>query len=238
MTVPRIGRANRAKSARGHDDGNVKPGPVRRTAVAGDEIELVVLALASGELIGIDTVSGSFVRAADPGGPPLATFDVVRAELRAAEAFLSPHAPEAVELAPSPIEAVAQLPARRAERYLRPLVDPPGEQLLGFAGSATPFWALKGERPSLALVRPTEGPAIRAADGMWRCRFGWRGRDHDLPLFDSRLLAILAAEPERGAGPDGLTRSLGFAPELVVVALSAPFEGRCYKVAAGFLPRP
>ena len=209
----------------------------RRSVSPGQELELLVLALAGGEILGIDLGSGAFARVPDPGGAPLRPFDVVVARVADGEPLWSPHAPELVETTGEPIEAVARVPAKRAERWLRPLLDPRPADLLGFRGPSVPFWTLRGERPSMALLQPSAGPVVRPAPSGYRCRFSWRGVEHDLPLFDSRLLGLLE---ERGAwrcSGEALAHLLGYRPQRVLVSLSPPFHGHCYKVAAGLLPR-
>ena len=209
----------------------------QRTVTAGDTLELLVLAMSGGELMGIDCASGSFVRVADPGGPPLRPYDVVSLAVAGAEASeWSPYAPELVETSSPAADIVGRVPPRRAERWVRALVDPPGSELLGFRGPAVPFWTLRGERPSMAHVRPST-MAVHPTSAGYRCRFEWRDVAYDLPLFDARLLALL---DERGAwrcSGAALTHLLGYRPERLLVALSAPFRGHCYKVAAGLLPK-
>jgi hypothetical protein len=53
-----------------------------------------------------------------------------------------------------------------------------------------------------------------------------------LPLADRGAAAAL----DRG-GPAHLSRALGFHPRRLLVALSPPVNGYCYKVVAGLLPR-
>lgn len=209
----------------------------RRTGAPGAVLDLCVLAAGSPELVGVDCASGAFVRCPGAAGP-WAPFDVVRVPLAAGEPWWSPHAPEAVEPGDGGVRRVGRLPARQAERLLRPLLDPPGEHLLGFPGPAVPFWTLDGNRPSLALVTPDAGPVLRpAGPGRrgYRCLFRWRGRDHDLPLADVRLARLLDDGRWRAAGT-ALASLLGFRPGRVVVGLSPPRRGYCYKVAFGLLP--
>lgn len=210
--------------------------PTRRTATAGDELALLVLALAGGELIGVDLASGAFVRAHDPGGPPLRPLDVVHAELAEGDALWSPHAPEWVDLTRRPVEPVGRVPLKRAERWLRPLVSRRGDHLLGFPGPSTPFWTLRGDRPSLAVVEPRDTLHIRPTPSGYRCTFAWQGKPHDLPLFDGRLLALLEHGGAWRSAGEALAHTLGYRPRRVLVALSAPYQGHCYKVAAGLLP--
>ena len=205
----------------------------RRSVSPGEELELLVLAVAGGEILGVDLRSGAFARLPDPGGAPLRPYDVVVARLADDEPLWSPHAPELVETTGEPIESVGRLPVKRGERWLRPLLDPRSPEPLGFRGPSVPFWTLRGERPSMALLQPTAGPVVHPAANGYRCRFTWRGVEHDLPLFDSRLLGLLE---ERCSGA-ALAHLLGYRPQRVLVSLSPPFHGHCYKVAAGLLPR-
>jgi len=210
----------------------------RRTAVAGDRIELLILADTVDELIGVDLESGAIVRAAaPPDTPALHPFDVVGAELAHAEPGWTPHAPEAVELADTPRRA-GRLTGRRAGRYLRPFLHARNPHLLGFVGPAAPFWTLQGDRPSVAVVQPTAGPAVLATHRGYRCQFSWRGVDQDLPLADARLAASLERSGRLGFTGDALTRILGSRPSRLVVALAPPQGGYCYKVVAGLLPKP
>ena len=203
----------------------------QRTVTAGDTLELLVLALSGNELLGVDLSS-------DPGGPALRPYDVVSLSVAGGEPSVwSPHAPELVETTSASAEPVERVPPKRAERWVRALVDPPGADLLGFRGPAVPFWTLRGERPSMALVRPTAGVAVRPSAAGWRCGFEWRGVAYDLPLFDARLLALLDERGAWRATGAALAHLLGYRPERVLVALSAPFRGHCYKVAAGLLPK-
>src|SRR5207253_5106232 len=126
----------------------------RRTAVAGDHIDLLILADTVDELIGVDLETGAVVRAqAPPGTPVLRPYDVVRTEVALDEPGWTPHAPEAVELAGAP-KRIGRLAGRRAGRYLRPFLHPRNPHLLGFVGPAAPFWTLQGDRPSVAVVQP------------------------------------------------------------------------------------
>ena len=87
-------------------------------------------------------------------------------------------------------------------------------------------------------MQPTAGPAVLATHRGYRCQFSWRGIDHDLPLGDARLAAVLEQSGRRGFTGDALAHLLGNRPSRVVVALSAPHGGYCYKVVAGLLPKP
>ena len=190
---------------------------LRRSSGDGVELSLLVLSVSALGLAAVDLASGAVVRTGADllDGLDLRPYDVVRARLAADADPLDPTQPEAVALA-APPTTVRRLAPRRADRWLRPLLHPERAHLLGFAGPSIPFWELDGSRPSVAVV------AARAAigvgeDGDVRCRFLWRTLVHDLPVSVARGV------------------SLPRAAERVVVALTPPVGGHCYKVVAGLL---
>ena len=185
------------------------------TRIPNAEVDLLVLAGGRHQCAAVDLSTGALVHAQWPEGvPPSGPFTLVRAHLGDEQDELDPTRPEALALAGAP-RPVGRLPGWRAERWLRPLLHPPGEHLLGFAGAATPYWTLRGDRPSVALVSPPARPVVM---GTW-CRFRWRNVVHTLPILPTAL-AFAPARPRR-----------------LLVSLSAPVEGHCYKVVAGLLPR-
>jgi len=147
--------------------------------------------------------------------------------------------PEAVSITGFP-EVVGSAPKRQARRRLRALVAPNERHLLGFAGSAAPYWEFRGMRPSLALVAPSMGPLLfrrQADDTVW-ARFGWSRSDNWLPVEDERAISRLwAAGREKLAGKD-LAAAMGFRPRYLLVALTPPRSGHCYKTIVALLPRP
>lgn len=185
----------------------------RRTSLAGAELQLLVLAGGRRWCTAIDLASGALVTGTwrDAVAVP-APFSVTRARLDDDADGHDPMRPEAVVLASAP-EAAGRMPSRRAKRLLRPLLHPPGEHLLGFAGPALPYWMLTGERPSAAVVAPPARPRVTATT----CRFWWRGLPHRLPVHPDAL----ATAPAR--------------PDHLVVALTAPRQGHCYKVVLALL---
>lgn len=191
--------------------------PPRRSGQGGAELKLLVLSVSTLGLAAVDLATGAVVRTgADRlDGLDLQPYDVVRARLAVDAEPLDPTQPEAVALA-GPPRAVRRLNPRQAERWLRPLLHPERSQLLGFAGPSIPFWALDGNRPSVAVVA---APAVigRGDDGLVRCRFLWRTLVHDLPV---------AVRPGTSFPNEA---------ERVVVALTAPVQGHCTKVVTGAL---
>ena len=208
-----------------------------RVAVAGAELRMLVLAPQPDGCVGIDLESGAFVRAIYPPheGEPLEPFDVTTAPLGPPLDPPDTVRPEAVPLARAP-ERIGSIRPRRAERYLQALRHPPHGPLLGFAGVTVPYWTLSGDRPSLALVDPSEGPLILAGPSGYECRFGWQGMVHQLPLGDRRLGAELHRLRRRRSSPRELTRILGFRPGRLLLVVAGPKDGHCTKQVAALLP--
>jgi len=198
---------------------------------------MLVLAPQPDGCVGIDLDSGAFVRALYPdlGDDALEAFDVTTAPIGAPLDPPDTVRPEAVALA-APPERIGSLRGRRAERYLQALRHPPSGPLLGFQGVSVPYWTLVGDRPSLALVEPSDGPLVVAAGDGYDCRFGWQGVTHQLPLGDRLLAADLARLRRRRSSPRELTRLLGFRPGRLLVVVAGPSGGHCTKQVAALLP--
>jgi hypothetical protein len=68
-------------------------------------------------------------------------------------------------------------------------------------------------------------------------RFGWDRDDVWLPVEDRNAARALdAARRERLSGKS-LSTALGFDPQYLLVTVSPPRDGHCYKVCAAVLPR-
>jgi hypothetical protein len=212
-----------------------------RTADDGSLLRLLVLAPDEGGCAAVDLDSGAFVRAEAPGGEVLedfAPYDVVETRLAGSEEPPDPARPEAVVLAERP-RRIGQLRGRRANRYLHALLAPQSAPLLGFPGPAAPYWTVTGAHPSLALVAPELGPAVvRRNPGVIRARFRWGGRDHSLPVACRRLRAAFLDSGRPELGGEALARRLGFRPRYLLLALTRPRLGHCYKTVAAALPPP
>jgi hypothetical protein len=196
------------------------------------ELELLVLAVDRDHCAGIDLASGALIRAwtTELVDPTVRPYDVVAGTLdEGRDRLPDPTQPEAVVLlgAPSP---VGRMVGRRAERYLRRVLHPAGQPLLGFHGPAVPFWERRNDHPSVALIDP-EGAAlvVRRGSRLW-CRLKWRDRLVQLPCLDRWVGWALA-----DSGRMWLETEKG---DRLVVALTPPVEGHCHKVVAGVLPRP
>jgi hypothetical protein len=203
----------------------------------------LVLAYGPEDIAAVELRSGAFVRLRVDGGMEeqdgLLAFDVVDATWAEDPQRDDLAQPEAVSLSGPPV-LVGSLRGRRARRLLKSLVAPPAQHLLGFAGSAAPYWEFHGMRPSVALVAPSRGPLLfrrRGDDSVW-ARFGWPGSDHWLPVEDRRALACLWASGRDRLSGRGLTGALGFRPSYLLITVSRPRQGHCYKTVAALLPRP
>jgi hypothetical protein len=213
----------------------------RRSVVAGAKLSLLVLAIEFDSCVSIDLDSGAFVRARGAGVSALKVrpYDVVSAQLALDEDPPDPASPEGVTLGGS-ARPVGRLRRRRAERYVRQLLAPPGPALLGFVGSSIPYWDLSGAGPSVALLELERGIQVVAKHDphpVW-ARFQQAEILHNLPVTDPRLLAALSDGQRPYLSGDALDRALGFFPQYLLVTLTPPLGGRCYKAVAAALPRP
>jgi hypothetical protein len=208
----------------------------QRVAEAGAQLDLLVLASEPSGSIGVDLASGAFVRARHPvtAGRVLRPFSVATGELALGDMFDAAQ-PELAELTGPPLPSDRMHP-RKADRWLRPLLHPPRPPLLGLTGNAIPYWTLEGDRPSVSLVEPEEIGVARAPGG-YVCRFIWQSTFHELFLRDRRLLAALESRQVQRCGERQVHQLLGHAPDRLLIALTAPIQGYCYKAVMGVLPR-
>ncbi len=203
----------------------------------------MVLACTIEDTTAVDLESGAVVRLRigwDEGRrPELKPFDVIDAVWADDPERDDLAQPEAVTVSGVP-PALGTCKGRRARGVLRGVVIPAGKHLLGFPGTSAPYWEFRGMRPSVAVVVPSRGPVLfrrREDDTVW-ARFGWPRSDNWLPVEDPRAITALeTARRDRLSGRD-LDNALGFRPHFLVVALSRPRDGHCYKTVAALLPRP
>lgn len=185
----------------------------RRTSPAVDDLRMLVVAGGPRWCAAIDLSTGAvhLARWSTPG-PALAPFTVVTAEPAADQSDADPCRREDLVLAGPPVPA-GRVSRRRAERWLRPLLHPEGQELLGSAAPDVAYWTLSADRPSVALVAPRPAPVVLGD----RCHFRWGHARQTLPV----LPAARRWSPPR--------------PRRVLVALSGPRDGRCHKVVAALL---
>jgi hypothetical protein len=218
------------------------PGRLRADLSGGAELSLLVLACTEEDTIAIDLASGALIRLRVPWpighDPDLAAFDIVEVALAEDPETDDLAQPEAATAAGLPVH-VGSMRSRRARRLLQALIASPDGPLLGFPGNSAPYWEFRGQRPSAALVVPSRGPQfIRRAreDSTW-VRFGWDRDDVWLPVESAGpTRALDAARRERLSGK-ALATALGFRPYYLLVSLTQPRDGHCYKVCTAVLPR-
>jgi hypothetical protein len=208
----------------------------RRVAISGAELQMLVLAADARGCVGVDLDSGAFVRASHPGHDErmAEAFDIVTGRIAGGD---PPDAsrPETVTLA-APPRVTGRLSGRRAERYLSALHHPPRGPLLGFTGRAIPYWTLNGDRPSVTLVGDIAGPQLRLAPAGYECSFTWQGARHQFVLGDRTLTAELRAVGWPRYSSRDLQTFLGYRVRRLLVVLTPPHDGYCYKLVAALLP--
>jgi hypothetical protein len=220
---------------------DIKP-RARIEVAGGTSLTVLVLACHPEDTIGVDLASGTLVRVRvdwpEDYAPDLSPFDVVETRLAEEPERDDLAQPEAVTSDGLPRQ-LGTLHGRRVRRLLHRLAAPAEEHVLGFPGASAPYWEFRGFRPSVALIEPTRRPQLirRQADGTTWVRFGWDRDDVWLPVEDRNAARALdAARRERLSGKS-LSTALGFEPQYLLVTVSPPRDGHCYKVCAAVLPR-
>ena len=210
--------------------------PCRETR-PGDVLEVLVLAVARRSCVAVDLASGAFVRINEPSSPEIALepFDVARGRAKVAFSELENEQPEYVAV-DAPLKRIGALKPRAAEKYLKPLLHPSSNPILGLLGPSAPWWELAGHQ-TVALIEPESRPMLTNDARGLRCSFQWSRQKQWLPVADARLLQRLPRTPRHPSGAAHIEDILGFRPERVVVTLTPPRGSQCHKVASGFLPR-
>jgi hypothetical protein len=201
----------------------------------------LVLACTDDDITAVELSSGTLLRLRvpwpDDHPADLTAFDVIEAALAPDPERDDLAHPEAANAA-GPPRKVGTIRGRRIRRLLQALAAPPHGPLLGFLGPSAAYWEFRGLRPSIALIVPTRGPQLirRRADESFWVRFGWQRDDVWLPMEDRRAArALELARSDRLSGKP-LAAALGYRPHYLLVALSRPREGHCYKLCTAILP--
>ena len=209
----------------------------QRTAVAGTTLQVLVLAPGRRGCVGVDLDSGAFVRVHHPdAGRPLKPF-VIGVGTVSPERVDRHEQPEAVDIAKA-LQPIGVLSGRRLQRVLDSIEHPKNRPLFGVHGTTIPSWLLDGDRSTVALVPVGSDLGVRVGPEGVHCEFSWNGTLQHLRFEDPRLLARLDWLPRNPLRGDLLRDTLGLRPANLVVALSRPRQGHCYKVVAAALPRP
>jgi len=208
----------------------------------GSTLHLLVLASTPEDTTVVDLGTRTVMRVRVPWPenhePDITAFDVVEVTLADDPERDDLAQPEATTAADLP-RHVGTLKGRRLRKLLRKMVASPDGPLLGFPGPSAPYWEFRGYRPSVALIEPTRSPQLirRHSDRSTWVRFGWDRDDVWLPVEDRHASRVLdAARRERLSGK-ALATALGFEPQYLLVTVSQPRDGHCYKVCAAVLPR-
>ncbi len=214
----------------------------RVPTAGGSTLHLLVLSSTTEDTTVVDLATRTVMRVRVPWPeghePDISTFDVVEVTLADDPERDDLARPEATTVADLP-RHVGTLRGRHLRKLLRRLVAAPDGPLLGFPGPSAPYWEFRGFRPSVALIEPTRRPQLirRQADGSTWVRFGWDRDDVWLPVEDRNAARALdAARRDRLSGKS-LTNALGFEPQYLLVTVSPPRDGHCYKVCAAVLPQ-
>jgi hypothetical protein len=207
----------------------------------GSTLHLLVLSSTPEDTTVVDLATRTVMRVRVPWPeghePDIGTFDVVEVTLAEDPERDDLAQPEATTVADLP-RHVGSLRGRQLRKLLRRMVASPEGPLLGFPGASAPYWEFRGFRPSVALIEPTRRPQLirRNSDQSTWVRFGWNLDDVWLPVEDRHAARALdAARRERLSGK-GLATALGFDPQYLLVTVSPPRDGHCYKVCAAILP--
>ena len=208
----------------------------------GEQLTMVVLAATHDDTIVVDLDSGALVRLRVPWPddyePDLEAFDIVKVDVALDPERNDPAHPEAITVSDLP-RKVGTFRGRPVRPLLAELAVPHDGSLFGFRGTSAPYWELRGDYPSVALITPNRGPQLlrrRDDDSTW-VRFGWGSEDVWMPMDGSMGRRVLdAARRERLAGKE-LATALGFRPWYLLTGLSKPRDGHCYKVVSALLPR-
>ncbi|HEY1830855.1 MAG TPA: hypothetical protein VGG38_11465 [Acidimicrobiales bacterium] len=214
----------------------------RIPTAGGSTLHMLVLSSTVEDTTGVDLTTRTVlrVRVPWPAGhePDVGTFDVVEVTLAEDPERDDLAQPEATTVTDLP-RHVGTLRGRHVRKLLRRMVANSDGHLLGFPGPSAPYWEFRGFRPSVALIEPTRRPQLirRQLDQSTWVRFGWKREDIWLPVEDRNATRALdAARRERLSGK-AMATALGFEPQYLLVTVSPPRDGHCYKVCAAILPR-
>jgi hypothetical protein len=213
----------------------------RIPTAGGSMLHLLVLSSTVEDTTVVDLATRTVMRVRVPWpqghAPDLDRFDVVEVTLADDPERDDLAQPEAITVADLP-RHVGTLRGRHLGKILRRLVARPDGPLLGFPGASAPYWEFRGFRPSVALIEPTRRPQIirRQADRSTWVRFGWDREDVWLPLEDRHAARALDATRRERLSGKSLATALGYEPQYLLVAVSPPRDGHCYKVCSAVLP--
>jgi hypothetical protein len=164
-------------------------------------------------------------------------FDVIEVGAISKPKENDPAKPEYVELMGNAKSTGKRLRKRKVHKLLKPLISKGKTPLLGFRGPSASYWTLTGFQPSLAIVIPDRGPLlIRRKDGSAWVRFGFGQFVEELMVQDKSIQAALNETVRSRFVGKQLAQFLGWKPKYLIIGLSSPVNGHCYKKVLGLLP--
>jgi hypothetical protein len=213
--------------------------PISETRVdtPGTLLHVLMLAPSRQVSIGVDLASRSFVRLFHPHptdvrtAPRFGDVAVGRVGLAAEDAHMD--SPEVVQMS-TPLQAVGKMKPRQIERLLEPLQQQPGTPLFGCEGPAIPMWALP-TTSSITLIEPQHDISLQTGSSGVTASFRWRGYTYRLPVEDRRVLARLDWLPPQPVQGRPLAELIGFFPSRLLIGLTAPQHGYCYKAVSALM---
>jgi hypothetical protein len=197
----------------------------------GTALRLMVVSTGDRHCAGIDLASGALVRAwsAYPVDSRLRPYDVVDVTVASDPDLVpDPSEPDAIVIA-GPPELSGRVKGRAAGRLIRPVLHPERAPLLGTYGATVPFWERSSDHPSITVAKPKGPVVVTFEEGRLWCHFFWGSRPQVLACDDPRLAASLRRS--------GRTFAQMRPGAHIVVALSPPVDGHCYKVVEAVVPR-
>jgi hypothetical protein len=207
----------------------------QRADVAQAQLELLVLTSGRRTSVGVDLTTGALLRTHQPVGEQLQRFDIARGDVSQWQTD-RPDQPEGIDLS-TPLTVIGQMFPRRVERFLRPLLHPTGQPILGAQGPSVPCWTLDGNRPTVAVVAPQSEVSVTVNEKGVHAHFVWNNHWMQAPLEDPAVLARLDWLPDSPLSGRRLAEAIGFRPGKLVMVFSRPKQGHCYRVVAGLLPK-
>lgn len=197
----------------------------------GATLRLMVVSTGNRHCAGIDLASGALVRAWSSYlvDQRIRPYDIVEVTVGTDLDLLpDPAQPDAVVTA-GPPKLAGHVRDRPAARLIRSLLHPDKAPLLGTYGATVPFWERSPDHPSITIAQP-KGPLVVTLEEerMW-CHFFWSGRPHVLGCEDPRLEGSL----RRGGRTFGQMKPGSY----LIIALSPPIDGHCYKVVEAVVAR-
>jgi hypothetical protein len=97
-----------------------------------------------------------------------------------------------------------------------------------------PMWSVNTV-PAISLLEPQSDVAITMTQTGAAVQFGWRGYTYQLPVEDRRVLRRLDWLPNSPVRGRALAEVIGFFPSRLLLGLSEPTNGYCYKTAVALL---